>query len=439
MLRSGWEPGNFFAGKSRQPMKLVHLLCGLIFLVLQGNAQIVHWPISQGGNDHYYEAVGVPGGVTWSQGSLAATNRGGYLATITSAAENDFVFALAADRTNLWNTTYGPWLGGFQPAGSPEPAGGWAWVTGEPFVFQNWAALQPNNSGGNEDRIQLGGSATIQNTWNDLAQNATNYARGYVVEYPKHPGAVLLDFETISGSTPVEGMTISNQFAAQFGISFRLANGGFPAIARKGAPQSSFNVSNVSPTLYDQLSPVDPRANDFGNFFLNDDCVPTGSQAIIMDFSSPVSRVSGFVLDVDGGDIVTITAYSDGGTNVVSQLVITKDTPEAGEGLSTPWSIVRGTPDIRTVRLTGGSYGYDNILTSFTPPSAQAAMLDAKLFAGFVIEGEVGRRYRIDYANQLTPTNWVTQTNITLPHSPYLYVDMTSTNSTQRFYRAVAE
>ncbi len=60
----------------------------------------------------------------------------GHLATVTSAEENAFI----VDMTNSYNH----WLGGYQPAGSDEPAGNWQWVTGEPWIYANW------NSGGTE-------------------------------------------------------------------------------------------------------------------------------------------------------------------------------------------------------------------------------------------------------------------------------------------------
>ena len=33
------------------------------------------------------------------------------------------------------------WLGGYQQHPTTEPGGGWAWVTGEPWVYTNWSPL----------------------------------------------------------------------------------------------------------------------------------------------------------------------------------------------------------------------------------------------------------------------------------------------------------
>jgi hypothetical protein len=154
-------------------------------------SQLVEWPVAEGGNGHFYEVVSAPAGISWSNASLAATNRGGYLATITSAEENAFVFNLAAQDATVWYSGYGPWLGGIQPAGSAEPSGGWRWITGEPFIYKNWTPGQPNNNQ-NEDRIHFGGQADRSSTWNDIGQNNTNFTRGSTVEYDQHPNAITL-------------------------------------------------------------------------------------------------------------------------------------------------------------------------------------------------------------------------------------------------------
>jgi hypothetical protein len=152
-------------------------------------------PVRWSGNGHFYDVITVE--IDWSAAKLAAeasSFRGvpGYLATITSADENLFL-------TNTFGAPAldGHWIGGFQALGSPEPAGGWAWETGEPFVFSNWcraplACLEPNNNSGtpgeNEDRITFAhGVIANGHAWNDLPGTARN--RGYVVEFDVPPVA----------------------------------------------------------------------------------------------------------------------------------------------------------------------------------------------------------------------------------------------------------
>jgi len=161
-------------------------ICALCFIasgVLEGG--LVEWPPADGGNGHHYEAVVAPEGIFWSQAEAAARARGGHLATITSPEENAFVHRLITDSL-YWNQDrWGPWLGGFQPAASTEPDGGWQWVTGEPFTYTNWTAGQPDEFDPNESCLHFGATPLGKvATWNDL-QDRYTYApiKGYVVEY----------------------------------------------------------------------------------------------------------------------------------------------------------------------------------------------------------------------------------------------------------------
>ena len=131
------------------------------------NRRPVPWPASRGGNRHFYLPVSAPGGLSWDRAEVLAEMAGGYLATITGAEENAFVFSLIQDPV-YWNGPRGPWLGGYQLPGRPLREG-WQWVTGEPFVYANWSPGQPNDSGGvDETRLEFGwGAATIADTWND--------------------------------------------------------------------------------------------------------------------------------------------------------------------------------------------------------------------------------------------------------------------------------
>jgi hypothetical protein len=130
----------------------------------------VRWEPSVGGNGHYYYLVAAPVPITWDAARDAASAIGGYLATYTSGAENAFVRNLAG--------TFRLWAGAYQPVGSNEPAGGWRWVTNEPFDYSNWETLEPNNAGGAEDRMVM----RPNGRWNDLngSQDTNSH---YVIEF----------------------------------------------------------------------------------------------------------------------------------------------------------------------------------------------------------------------------------------------------------------
>lgn len=97
--------------------------------------------------------------LSFERASAIAKRAGGHLATMTSAAENDFVFNLVRHDERFWRQSHyknhnaqaqGPNFGLFQPENAREPAGGWQWVTGEPLEYTNWDPYAPNNVG-NED------------------------------------------------------------------------------------------------------------------------------------------------------------------------------------------------------------------------------------------------------------------------------------------------
>ena len=96
-------------------------------------------------NGHYYELVNLESDLNWAAAAAAAAAAShlglpGHLVTITSEAESQFIqanFAVPSDFSSPENFT---WIGLFQPSGTTEPgapvdgsAGGWQWVTGEPF------------------------------------------------------------------------------------------------------------------------------------------------------------------------------------------------------------------------------------------------------------------------------------------------------------------
>ncbi len=138
------------------------------------------------GSIHYYDAISTPAGMNWYNAFDSASAYGGYLATLTSSAENDLVFGLV-DSGVYWfkrfglNRLAGPWIGGYQYFGSPEPDSGWHWVTNESMDYVNWTSGQPDNDG-NENALHFGESVGVRvPTWDDAsAWNDT--IRGFVRE-----------------------------------------------------------------------------------------------------------------------------------------------------------------------------------------------------------------------------------------------------------------
>ena len=128
-------------------------------------------PIKFSGNGHYYELIE---DLSWEDSRDKALSLGGYLATITSQEEADFIYDKFG---HIWNI----WIGGYQPSGTTEPNSGWEWVTGEPWIWTNWDAGEPSDFGDDEDVLEL----VWGDKWND---NSGWQKYHFIVEYNKKPG-----------------------------------------------------------------------------------------------------------------------------------------------------------------------------------------------------------------------------------------------------------
>lgn len=172
------------------------LAVGVVVSLLASAASLQAEPLRFAENGHFFEAVD-PFVVTWQAAKDLTESRGGYLATITSDAENQFVFS-SADDQRFWRAglfqNFGPWIGGFQADGADEPGSGWQWVTGEPFEFTAWRSGEPNDQGlFEENALHLMADAGVrQPLWNDNA--AGDILHGFVIEWNAFPSWRYGDF-----------------------------------------------------------------------------------------------------------------------------------------------------------------------------------------------------------------------------------------------------
>jgi hypothetical protein len=65
---------------------------------------VKQWAVEDGGNGHWYSVRLVPEGLNWTQARVLAHGLGGHLATMTSEAENDWVFENLVDDRVYWNS-----------------------------------------------------------------------------------------------------------------------------------------------------------------------------------------------------------------------------------------------------------------------------------------------------------------------------------------------
>ncbi len=123
---------------------------------------------------HNYQYFGEV--LTWTAAKARCEELGGYLVTIGSEAEQEFVASMV-ESYSLKSI----WLG----ASDAEKEGEWTWVTGEPFLWSNWATNEPNNDyNGTEDYVGMYYKYENQRnyTWNDFKIN-TGAIGGFICEW----------------------------------------------------------------------------------------------------------------------------------------------------------------------------------------------------------------------------------------------------------------
>lgn len=136
-------------------------------------------PIQWAGNGHWYEFFSTQLTAEEAFAAAAASSfmgMPGYLVTVTSADENQFVSSNVAQGLLAW-------LGG-SDAGAP--VNNWTWrvgpEAGQAFTFTSWGGGEPNNCCGGEDYVHTNWAGL--GLWNDHgAPGNAGHRNGYVVEY----------------------------------------------------------------------------------------------------------------------------------------------------------------------------------------------------------------------------------------------------------------
>ena len=118
-------------------------------------------------NGHSYLLT--DGSLTWSQAEAYAQSLGGHLVTVNDAAEQQWL-------TNTFGQFGGLWIGFYQTDKLDEPAGHWAWMSGETATYTNWAPGEPNNANNTEDYGVFNWDSVGR--WNDYPGN--NSLRGLI-------------------------------------------------------------------------------------------------------------------------------------------------------------------------------------------------------------------------------------------------------------------
>lgn len=264
------------------------------------------------GTGHYYEFVSST--TTWASaktGAASETFNGmtGYLATVTSLAENQFITSKVGTATAWLSGTDSGVEGTWKWDTGPE-AGDTFWTgtgssgtghnTDDPFTY--WGSFEPNQSG-NEDCLEIISGGTGR--WNDIPCSAS---KGYVIEYGGN------------------GETVLKQASTTFDV---------------GAPTAPLQVTGLS--------------------------VTTGDSKLTLSWTAPGSggsAITDYVIEqsTDGGS--TWSTLSDG-TSTATSYVVTGLTNGSSYsfrvsatnviGTGTVSSSASGTPAVAAASSSGGS------------------------------------------------------------------------------------
>ena len=257
-------------------------------------------------NEHFYQYVSSPN-ITWVNARSSAKTRTlngatGYLATITSEEENDFI-AQKINAANIWigasdNATEGNWtwadgpeagLNFWQGTARGSSPSGTSW-------YSHWAINQPDDSNGIEDFAVTNWRGTL-GQWNDVAENGASLVSGYLTEFESGVSGYLNFY--------------SEEVAAVVGYPPRNVN------VQAGAEEVTLTwdaPEDVTVTNYAVTASPDGAS-----------CTVTGSS-----LTGNSCRVSG--LNAGTEYTFTVTAfYADGSTSIVSSSV----TPTAPQSTST--------------------------------------------------------------------------------------------------------
>ena len=169
--------------------------------------------------EHFYEYVS--GSTTWTNSKTSAENRSyfgraGYLATMSSEAENNFIWKLmssdgwfgASDEMSVVNTAKGTtaftsqsaveqkwhWVSG--PEKGTQFSNGSTAVTGQ---YAKWAGGEPNNAGGEHYGQFYSGNS---GQWNDLPNTSLP---GYICEYGDMPGDITTSTTILTRNVEISG------------------------------------------------------------------------------------------------------------------------------------------------------------------------------------------------------------------------------------------
>ena len=127
-------------------------------------------------NGHWYKVYDLDNVTNWDAAKSFCESKGGYLASITSQEENDFVYGYLHNTLGLSNAYFG--------LTDKDNEGTWVWSNGETVNYTNWHSGEPNYESSNEDFAMFYWKFT-DGTWNDgdFFRNTNSGGKAFICEW----------------------------------------------------------------------------------------------------------------------------------------------------------------------------------------------------------------------------------------------------------------
>ncbi|SDG89148.1 lectin-like protein [Alloyangia pacifica] len=298
---------------------------------------LVQWKVEDGGNGHWYEYVETP--LPWEEARADAEGRvfmrmPGYLATITSQAENDFINSITPPNV---------WAGG----SDAEVEGTWRWVGGPEagqvfwteangtITYADWGGQEPNNAWSEppgEDYLTAH-ALYADGSWadNGVPPNP-NQAFGYLVEY-SDPTPVVADIAV--GRTEAETLDIEAGFVVRTnphpsGDAYLQASGAGEQSAY-GRFSGEAGLYTLTIGYFDETDGDSTMSVAVNGEVIDQwdwDADPAGA---IVTKEAAMKRLITFV-ELDEGDIITLSGMADGGEPLRTDFLDIREAPPQAGG-----------------------------------------------------------------------------------------------------------
>lgn len=200
-------------------------------------------------NGHYYYVYDIDTITDWNMAQEYCEAQGGYLATITSQEENDFLFSY------MKQEGYSSAYFGFSDSSSE---GTWVWCNGERSSYTNWHSGEPNNENQSEN-YALFYYKYSDGSWNDgdFGNKTVNGGTAFLCEWGDSPHIGQSRPETLESGFHYEMKTEVIEFPLSDGTLYYSNTIKYPYFVGNSVIESALNQRYADMIAYCKANDTD--------------------------------------------------------------------------------------------------------------------------------------------------------------------------------------